>query len=73
VAFKEELTRERISLPLGCLQGGQQYQWLSALYKGLSPQAGGVDHFYLTQCIKQMVLESQAPHKTVNLLFTITN
>ena len=24
---------------------------------------------YLTQCIKQLVLESQLPHKTVNLFF----
>ena len=28
---------------------------------------------YLTQCIHQLVLESQLPHRIVNLLFTITN
>ena len=28
---------------------------------------------YLTECIYQLVLESQVPHKTVNLLFTIPN
>ena len=28
---------------------------------------------YLTQCIDQMVSESQLPHKIVNLLFTIIN
>ena len=28
---------------------------------------------YLTKCIYQLVLESQHPHKIVNLLFTITN
>ena len=28
--------------------------------------------FYLTECIYQLVLESQLPHKIVNLLFTIT-
>ena len=28
---------------------------------------------YLTQCIYQLVLESQLPHKIVNLLFTITD
>ena len=28
---------------------------------------------YLTQCINQMVLEGQFPHKFVNVLFTITN
>ena len=27
---------------------------------------------YLTECIYQLVLESQLPHKLVNLLFTIT-
>ena len=27
----------------------------------------------LTECINQMVLESQLPHKIVNLLFIITN
>ena len=30
-------------------------------------------HLHLTQCINQMVLESQPPHQSVNLLFTITN
>ena len=29
--------------------------------------------FHLTECIYQFVLESQLPHKIVNLLFTITN
>ena len=28
---------------------------------------------YLTECIYQLVLESQIPHTLVNLLFTITN
>ena len=28
---------------------------------------------YLRQCIDKMVLESQPPHKIVNLLFTITS
>jgi len=28
--------------------------------------------FYLTECINQMLRESQLPHKTVNSLFTIT-
>ena len=30
-----------------------------------------MNRFHLTQCINQMVLESQLPHKIVNLLFTI--
>ena len=29
--------------------------------------------FYLTQCINEMVLESQLPHKILNLLFTISD
>jgi hypothetical protein len=28
---------------------------------------------HLTECVNRMVLESQLPHKIVNLLFTITN
>ena len=28
---------------------------------------------YLTECMYQFVLESQLPHKMINLLFTITN
>ena len=28
---------------------------------------------YLTQCIHELVLESQLPHKIVNLLFTIAD
>ena len=30
-------------------------------------------HFHLKECIYQMVLESQLPHKVVNLLFTVAN
>ena len=30
-------------------------------------------HLYLTDCIYELVLESQLPHRIVNLLFTITN
>jgi len=33
----------------------------------------GTLRFYLTECIYLLVLESQLPHKIVNLLFTITN
>ena len=29
------------------------------------------DRSYLTQCIHQLVLESQLPHKTVNLMFEL--
>jgi hypothetical protein len=36
----------------------------------LAPNAAPL---HLTNCINQMVLESQFPHKIVNLLFTITN
>ena len=32
-----------------------------------------VEGFYLTECIYQLVLERQLPHKIVNLLFSITN
>jgi hypothetical protein len=28
-------------------------------------------HSYLTQCIHQLLLESQSPHKTVNLIFEL--
>ena len=31
------------------------------------------ESFYLTECINQMVLESQLHHKIVHLLFTTTN
>ena len=36
---------------------------------------GSVESEYpdLTQCMNQMVFESQLPHKIVNLLFTISN
>ena len=36
------------------------------------PSPGGV-RSHLTECVHQLVLESQLPHKTVNLLLTITN
>ena len=32
-----------------------------------------VTWFYLTDCIYELVLESQLPHKIVNIMFTITN
>ena len=38
-----------------------------------SPRHARPSSSYLTQCINQMVLESQLPHKIVNLLSTITN
>jgi len=33
------------------------------------PVYGILDHTYLTECIYLLVLESQLPHKTVNLIF----
>ena len=32
-----------------------------------------IDGLYLTQCINQMILESQLPHKIDNTLFPISN
>ena len=31
------------------------------------------EQVHLTQCLNKVALESQPAHKTVNLLFTITN
>ena len=39
----------------------------------ISSRPQGGTQTYLTECILQLVLESQLPHKIVNLLFTITN
>ena len=57
VAIVWELTKETIVLPLGCLQGGCA--------------ARRRRRFYLTEYIYELVLESQLPHKVVNLLFNL--
>jgi hypothetical protein len=41
--------------------------------RGAFSLGGGLQTLHLTECIYQLVLESQLLHKTVNLLFIITN
>ena len=51
-------------------------QGLSRPASSSCPTTGGALHTrrsHLTECINQMVSESQLPHKIVNLLFTSTN
>jgi hypothetical protein len=40
---------------------------------GRSSSLAQAPHLYLSDCIHELFLESQLPHKTVNLLFTTTN
>ena len=71
------------------MQGsGSRVQGVGSYRRGLQPQGlqliqldwvpferylrWGLE-FYLTECVYQLVLESQLPNKLVNLLFTITD
>ena len=45
----------------------------SSLGSGGCTEGSSQVHSYLTECIHQLVLVSQLPHKIDNLLFTITN
>ena len=40
--------------------------------RSFSPGIGHFHHPFSTECINQLVSESQLPHKIVNLVFTIT-
>ena len=66
------------TVPIRSSQSGFRYWglWVGVrrLWKGRSSSVCGEGFgFYLTECIHLLVLESQTPHKIVNLLFTITN
>ena len=69
VACAWELTPKMIGLPLGCLQGGDAREKLISERRVLL--RGCLQGCYLTECIYLFFVESQLPHKIVNLLFTI--
>ena len=51
------------------MYGGKTCPARSSVETALNPR---LVRMYLTECIYQLVLESQLPHKIVNMLFTIT-
>ena len=54
-------------------QPRRQYRGTSLMRKQLPLGPYKVHQSCLTECIHQLILESQLPHKIVNLLFTITH
>ena len=57
---------------MGAARGGRRDPACPSGARSRRAARGGA-RGYLTPCIYQLVLESQLPHKIVNLLFTITN
>jgi len=72
-AFKWELTKETIHLPLGCLQDGVGIAWSAPSSPGCAASQRLVQGFYLTQNIFEVVLQNSIVIQIRQLILCINN